>query len=210
MSLPYLFLCLCVLGLACATIALLAFSILAWAKKWTMLKWLSSAATFIAGAACLLLDFALTTEGDRPFLRETPVLKDIPGAYVLDADSATDLGAKGYTNLSARVSVNEDGTFEIRQMPHLWLYGATYNGGYDTCHGTWTIGKTGRGPYYLAAWFKGFDVEAADATNAQKFLGSVSLNLIAKSKKRQNYGLAVPLNCGDEGYIFFRKLNANK
>jgi hypothetical protein len=210
MSLPYLFLCLCVLGLACAAIALFAFSVLAWAKKWKVLKWLSTAATFITGAACLLLNYALTTEGDRPFLREPPIMGDIPGVYALEADSAADLAAKGYTNLSAQVSVKGDGTFEIRQMPHLWLYGSTYRAGYDTCHGKWKIKKTsGGGRYYLAAWFDAFDVGSAYTTDTQKGSRWVSLDLIAKTKKRPDYSLAVPLNCGDEGYIFLRKLNAN-
>ena len=61
----------------------------------------------------------------------------------------------------------------------------------------------------LAAWLGGFDVGSAYEADAQKGLGWVSLNLIAKTKKRPDYALAVPLNCGDEGYIFFRRMNAN-
>ena len=212
MSLVYLFLCLCVLTLGCTAVALLAFCILAWVKKWKIFKWISSVATVIVGAACVLLNFALTTEGERPFLRKAPVEKDIPGVYVLDADSAAGLMSKGYTNLSVQVSLKEDRTFEIRQVPHLWLYGSSYRAGYDTCFGDWRIVKpVGTTRYSVRASFSRFEVDSAylgDTDKGDGTLGRVLFDIVAKTKQRPYYGLAVPLNCGDEGYIFFRRLNA--
>jgi hypothetical protein len=207
----WLFLVIIVLTLAGLTVL----GFIAFLKGWTPVLWGSiiAAIGIVSAVVCavLLMGFVdVWYKGEFPFLRTPPIERDLPGLYVLDKGTAHMLSQKGYTNLSAKILLKNDKTFEISEMPHLWLYGSDYRAGYDSCVGTWRIEKprTGTSVYSVTAWISNYSTNSAFLKDTGKGfggLGFVHLGIADKTTKRPDYALAVELNVGDEGYLFFVK-----
>jgi hypothetical protein len=161
----------------------------------------------------LLLCVAVLTacgrfEGTFRFLREEPKKEAIPGIFTLDRSSYSDgmLRSMGYTDLSVRVALNQDGTFSISRMPDCWLTDwSDSKGGYDSCSGTWSLYKS----YSVYTVSLNMDRWAGDSTFIRKkkdprfgFTAAFTL-----TKEKEGYGLALALAAGDKGYVYFRREN---
>jgi hypothetical protein len=56
------------------------------------------------------------------FTRARPAAESIPGQYVLTAESREFIRSRGkYSNASATISLNADGTFSMASVPDLWM-----------------------------------------------------------------------------------------
>ncbi|HEX4343397.1 MAG TPA: hypothetical protein VH255_08395 [Verrucomicrobiae bacterium] len=213
MSLVEVFMDLCMLvAIASILLGLIVLIIVAWKKKWKRVKW--GASILLVGLLVFghLYDTDQIFRGEFPFQRERPIEADIPGTYVLLPERANSLKAQGYTNVSAQIILRKDKTFEIRDMPHLWLYSSSFRDGYDTCSGTWEIEvPIGSKTYSVVPQIEHFSETSAINQEKDKeySLAGVILDIADKTKVRPDYALAVPLNWGDEGYLIFVKQKAD-
>ncbi|RXK55099.1 hypothetical protein ESB00_04155 [Oleiharenicola lentus] len=145
-------------------------------------------------------------EGTFSFLRDEPVKADVPGTFILDQSSQSGamLRSMGYTDLSARITLKEDGTFSISQMPDCWLTDfADSKGGYDGCSGTWSIYKS----YSVYTISLSVDrwVEGSTYVRDKKNSGFAYTAAFTLTKEKEGYGLALPLAAGDKGHVYFRR-----
>ena len=145
-------------------------------------------------------------EGTFSFLREVPVKADVPGTFVLDqtSQSGAMLRSMGYTDLSARITLKEDGTFSISKMPDCWLTDfADSKGGYDGCSGTWSIYKS----YSVYTISLSVDrwVEGSTYVRDKKNSGFAYTAAFTLTKEKVGYGLALALAAGDKGHVYFRR-----
>jgi hypothetical protein len=145
-------------------------------------------------------------EGTFSFLREAPAMKDVPGTFVLDQSSYSHsmLRSMGYTDLSVRVILKEDGTFSISKMPDCWLTDfADSKGGYDGCSGTWSVYKK-YSVYTISLnvdrWTDGSTYIREKKNSGFDYIGAFIL-----TKEKEGYGLALPLAAGDNGHVYFRR-----
>ena len=150
-------------------------------------------------------------EGTFNFLREPPNEKIIPGIYTLSHDSysADLLKSMKYKKDNVTVILNTDKSFEIFHMPDCWLtHFAESKGGYDSCKGRWSIYKS----YSVYTISLSIDSWSADSTflKENKMSGFEYTGAFTLTKENEGYGLALPLESGDKGYIYFLKKHDQK
>ena len=147
-----------------------------------------------------------------PRLKGPPDLSTIPGLYILHPSSVARLKEKGYTNFSAKIAIDNDGTFEVASMPHCWMNMRT-DVGYDSCSGTWRAEiPAGSSDYHLVLDASGFTPESAyqtlETNNIFRKNGlppTLTLGIADRTSQRKEYALAVPLQNGDDNYLIFVK-----
>lgn len=154
-------------------------------------------------------------ESQNPFPPlETEATGDLlPGTYVLDPSAFDYLKARGFNDLSAEIVLHPDKTFNVTRMPHIWVEGMQDGSGYDTCSGTWTVGKevTNRssdGTLHLTS-----NVTLQGMSNVTSQTGrtnsldasTVFLDISRPKGERKDYALSVPIFTGDFSYIWFVK-----
>jgi len=162
---------------------------------------------FLLFSLCLMMLTACGRfEGTFHFLRKEPDAKSIPGVYIIDRDSYSYemLRSRGYIDLSARVILNENGSFSISQMPDCWLTDfANPKGGYDSCSGTWSLYKK-QSVYTVSLDMDHWSDDSTYVRNKNNprfgYTGAFIL-----TKEKEGYGLALALAAGDEGFIYFRR-----
>jgi hypothetical protein len=164
-----------------------------------------------------------------PELRVPPDANSLPGTYLLNSRSAERLmDQDGYRDISASIELKANYTFEAKRMPHEWLDVFMYKSIrgtnlYDNCSGTWVVERNRYGVYSVLLYISDFSADSAfahgegykklqaDVADQRKRgsttnLGAVwGLGITGLTKSRKEYGLAVPLNHGDHGYIIFDK-----
>lgn len=145
-------------------------------------------------------------EGTLSFLREEPVKGNVPGTFVLDSGSYSDsmLRSMGYSDLSVRIILKNDGTFSISRMPDCWLADfADSKGGYDGCSGTWSVYKS-YSVYTISLsidqWVEGSSYLRRKKNSRLAYTAAFTL-----TKEKKGYGLALPLAAGDKGFVYFRR-----
>ncbi len=76
------------------------------------------------------------------YTKTKPNRKDLVGTYVPDADTMTLISKEGhYSQVASSISLLEDGTIIIENIPDWWRIFEGPQGGFDSGRGTWKIEK---------------------------------------------------------------------
>ncbi len=144
-------------------------------------------------------------EGLVEFLHEPPQLERLPGKYFLDPKkySYSSLKVAGYSDLSATLTLNADGSFSVTRLPDCCIYGESgFFGGYFEGSGTWKTDKRSE-VFDLRLNFS--TLRHVGPTRASQPTPFTSMSLTI-TKGTPHYGLAAPLfEGGDFVYAYFRK-----
>ncbi len=71
-----------------------------------------------------------------------PKTNDVVGVYVPDTNTVTLISKEGrYSPASPSITLLNDGTITITNIPDWWLTFGEPHGGFDSGHGTWSIQK---------------------------------------------------------------------